>query len=439
MTEALQRYESRGFLAPVMTIEQALQGYQLKKDLISRIFKKEVDYGTIPGSKKDSLFKAGAEKAINFFGLTNRFVGVETIEDWTGKDHSGEPFFYYRQSCELSRDGAFLGAAEGSCSSWESKYRYRMGERLCPECGKPAIKRSKYAPKDRKLGSEPGWYCYDKAGGCGTEFAASDPEIVAQQLGRVQNPDVADLVNTVLKMAQKRSLVAAVLVVTGMSDYFTQDAEDYIDVQAEPVKAAADPVPDAPKPSPIESAKAKLRARKAAEPPPVTPPAPAPTTPPVVDAPPLLYWSKAVSYGRSLGLAEDEAIDLLSEHGCVPTVAPSDEKRGAVAFAMAQLADARKTGKPTLGIDKEEAVEPIQDGSGFPARGEDLLALVGESAFWLSNLKPLVLGTLKMGNKRAVSMWKHMDEDQEFSEQPTPSLASMQAVCDAVNEAIKEG
>jgi 2-C-methyl-D-erythritol 4-phosphate cytidylyltransferase len=34
------------------------------------------------------------------------------------------------------------------------------------------------------------------------------------------------IVNTLCKMAQKRSLVGAVLIVCGASEYFTQDLED---------------------------------------------------------------------------------------------------------------------------------------------------------------------------------------------------------------------
>ena len=44
----------------------------------------------------------------------------------------------------------------------------------------------------------------------------------------MKNPDVADLVNTILKMADKRALVAATLIATGMSEYFTQDIEDFV-------------------------------------------------------------------------------------------------------------------------------------------------------------------------------------------------------------------
>jgi hypothetical protein len=45
-------------------------------------------------------------------------------------------------------------------------------------------------------------------------------------LYRIPNPDVADVVNTIQKMAQKRALVAATLIATSASEFFTQDVED---------------------------------------------------------------------------------------------------------------------------------------------------------------------------------------------------------------------
>jgi len=44
--------------------------------------------------------------------------------------------------------------------------------------------------------------------------------------GRVPNPDTADVVNTIQKMAQKRALVPATLLATSGSEFFTQDLED---------------------------------------------------------------------------------------------------------------------------------------------------------------------------------------------------------------------
>ena len=49
---------------------------------------------------------------------------------------------------------------------------------------------------------------------------------------RVANPDIFDQVNTIQKMAHKRALVAAVLIATNASEFFTQDVEnmDVIDI-----------------------------------------------------------------------------------------------------------------------------------------------------------------------------------------------------------------
>jgi len=233
--------QQAGFMAPVVTVQVALAAYQAKKDLIDGIMKKGVDYGEIPGTNKPTLLKAGAEKATSFFGLSPRFVDAEVINDWTGEQHGGEPFFFYRRTCNLWRGEQLVASVDGSCNSWEKKYRYRGGERVCPECGKPAIKKSKFPPKSNPK-AEPGYYCYSKIGGCGMEFAVNDPTITDQALGLVKNPDVSDLVNTILKMADKRALVAATLIATGMSEYFTQDIDDFVDGQF--VDMPATPAPD---------------------------------------------------------------------------------------------------------------------------------------------------------------------------------------------------
>jgi hypothetical protein len=62
----------------------------------------------------------------------------------------------------------------------------------------------------------------------------------------VKNPDPADVVNTIDKMAQKRALVAAVLIAVNASELFTQDVEDYgdvIDGDWQPATAAKTPPP----------------------------------------------------------------------------------------------------------------------------------------------------------------------------------------------------
>ena len=240
--------QQAGFMAPVVTVKDALAAYQAKKDLIDGIMKADVDYGIIPGSTKPTLLKAGAEKATSFFGLSPRFVDAEVVNDWTGEQHGGEPFFFYRRTCNLWRGDQLVASVDGSCNSWEKKYRYRGGERVCPNCGKPTIIKGK-----AEYGG--GWLCFAKKGGCGAKFADADTAITGQDVGQVKNPDVSDLVNTILKMADKRALVAATLIATGMSEYFTQDIDDFlpgqfVDVPATPAQPAAKK--EAVKESPIE-------------------------------------------------------------------------------------------------------------------------------------------------------------------------------------------
>lgn len=210
------------FLVPAASLNQVLATYQWKKDFIESVLKVNVDYGVTPGtSDKPSLKKPGAEKMASFFGLAPVFEDVATVEDWTGENHGAEPFFYYRQKCKLYRGDRLIATADGSCNSWEKKYRYRNSERVCPNCGKSTIIKGK-----AEYGG--GFICFAKKGGCGAKFADNAPEIVNQEVGQIKNPDVAELTNTILKMSQKRALVAAVLIATNASDYFTQDLDDFV-------------------------------------------------------------------------------------------------------------------------------------------------------------------------------------------------------------------
>lgn len=221
MTNEIVIHESAGFLSPVVSVNDALLAYQAKKELIDSIMKPGVDYGIIPGTTKNTLLKAGAEKATSFFGLAARFRDAQIVEDFTGKDHDGEPFFFYRRTCELWRGNYLIASVDGSCNSFEKKYRYRNGERVCPNCGKPTIIKGK-----AEYGG--GWICFEKKGGCKSKFQDNDPAITGQDVGQIKNPDIADVANTILKMADKRALVAATLIATGLSEYFTQDVEDFV-------------------------------------------------------------------------------------------------------------------------------------------------------------------------------------------------------------------
>jgi hypothetical protein len=230
MSGALTPVDRSQFM-PAMSIESAVERYNTITEFVSRVLRKDVDYGVIPGTDKLTLLKPGAEKLTTFFGLSTRFSLIERIEDWTGETHGGEPFFYYLYRCQLSRGDLLIAEADGSCNSREQKYRWRDAQRVCPECRQAAIIKGK-----EEYGG--GYICFRKKGGCGAKFSAGDPQIESQTVGRVPNPDIADQVNTIQKMGQKRALVAATLMAVNASEFFTQDMEDMVIPPASPVATA---------------------------------------------------------------------------------------------------------------------------------------------------------------------------------------------------------
>lgn len=207
------------FITPVATLSAIKERYDLMKAFVSSVMTADSDYGIIPGTDRPTLLKPGAEKLCTLFGFSVRFTLLDRVEDWMGQNHGGEPFFYYRYKTEIYRGDRFIADAEGSANSFEPKYRYRISDLVCPNCGKSTIKKSKFGDQE--------WYCYVKIGGCGSKFAPDSPQIVNQHRGMVANPDPAELVNTLQKMSQKRSLIAAVLIASNASDYFSQDLEDF--------------------------------------------------------------------------------------------------------------------------------------------------------------------------------------------------------------------
>lgn len=202
-------------------ISDFVERIKLMDEVVQKLMVPDEDYGTIPGVKKPSLFQPGADKLTAFFGYTPEF----SVESRELDKATGLYFVTYRCTLIHRESGVKVGEGIGSATNREVKYYYRTGERVCPKCKQATIKRSKYPPKNQP-DAEPGWYCFGKIGGCGENFAANDPAITDQQTGKVVNPDLADSINTIDKMAQKRAKVAAVLNVTGLTRKYTQDVED---------------------------------------------------------------------------------------------------------------------------------------------------------------------------------------------------------------------
>lgn len=155
------------------------QRKMLKEFTASQLIK-DVDYGIVPGTKKNSLYKPGAEKLLRLFGLGTRFAQTDKEVDRQGNYAS------YTYKCEVYhlKTGQVIAECEGVCTSHEKKYKSR------------AI----YEWNGRKK----------------------------EKVGEEQTP-IADIQNTLMKMSQKRAMVGATILAVGASDFFTQDMEDFGD------------------------------------------------------------------------------------------------------------------------------------------------------------------------------------------------------------------
>lgn len=211
---------------PALTLE-IIENEKKQRELLMQYIDTQMildtDYGVIPGTKKRTLLKPGAEKLTNLFRCAPRFTIIDKIENWeTG-------LFYYQFKCEIEsiESGQVVAEGFGSCSTHESKYWERQEDRKCPACGKATIKKSKKRESDPP-NFVPGWYCWGKIGGCGEQFEHDDPTVIDQIVGKIKNPDIYDCINTVLKMAKKRAHVDATFPLARCSDLF--EAEEFADV-----------------------------------------------------------------------------------------------------------------------------------------------------------------------------------------------------------------
>lgn len=203
MTTELEKVERGVERAEQMSVTQIAGRVNLVHQVLERVMKKGTHYGTVPGcGNKFVLLKPGADVLAMTFRLVPQFK-VDRNDLSNGHRE-------YDVTCSMfGADGTLMGQGVGSASTMEKKYRYRKDERGA----------------------------------------------------KIENEDIADVYNTVLKIAKKRAHVDATLTVTGAADLFTQDL---IEDEDEP---ARDPIP---MPKPKASA----------------PPAPPPPPPAAKDAPP---------------------------------------------------------------------------------------------------------------------------------------------------------
>lgn len=177
----------------IATAEQIHAQVQRVQQVMKAVMKRDVHYGIVPGTKKPSLWKPGAEVLCATFHIAPEY----RIEDLSTDD-----YIRYRITCIGIHQGSGtkMGEGLGECSSNEEKYKW---ERVYNKREYEAL------PADRRR-IKFGW---DKD-------KRAEYEIFQARV------DPADNANTVLKMAQKRAQIGMTLSVTAASDIFSQGLED---------------------------------------------------------------------------------------------------------------------------------------------------------------------------------------------------------------------
>jgi hypothetical protein len=193
-----------------MTASDMRAQVNLVQEVMQAVMRKDTHYGVIPGTKKPSLYKPGAE----VLAATFRIAVSYRVDDLSDGDH-----VRYRVAAVGTHQtsGIVLGEGMGECSSGEEKYKWRGS--ICDE-------EFDSLPENRRR----------------IKFSKYQGKVEKKKQVRTESADQA---NTILKMACKRAQVAMTLNVTAASDIFTQDIEDLPEeLRTEEVTQPARPEPE---------------------------------------------------------------------------------------------------------------------------------------------------------------------------------------------------
>lgn len=220
-----------------LSVGQVVQQRHLVMSLMREAMTEGQHYGKIPGcGDKPSLLQPGAQLMATTFRL---FPSYE-IRDVTLENGHRE----YTVICTMHHDGVKIAEGLGFCSSMESKHRYRSAEAIVEDTGDP-VPRAYWDNEDKKAALAQLSVAYDGQK-VRTKKIEGQWRIVIVKgggEGKSENPNPADVFNTVLKMAKKRAYVDATISATACNDLFTQDLEDIREnikaVEAEVVEESA--------------------------------------------------------------------------------------------------------------------------------------------------------------------------------------------------------
>lgn len=207
-TQLVPQQEARPLSQERLTAANLKADFDLIMQVMKAVMNEGMDYGIIKGCQKPSLWKPGAEK----LNVAFRLNGKPQIDDLSTPDEAR-----YRVISEFIHipTGQSIGFGVGEASSDEEKYKWRKSV-------SPAEWDA--TPEDRRRLKY---------------YAEGNP---VKQV----RTNVADIRNTILKMADKRSYVSGTLKCTAASSVFTQDLEDLNDdlraVVADDERATVQPV-----------------------------------------------------------------------------------------------------------------------------------------------------------------------------------------------------
>jgi hypothetical protein len=187
-----------GQIADVISMKATVQ------DVLKSQMQEDVHYGKIPGTgDKPTLLKAGAEMLRMVFNMSTICEATDVTVDTDDKGHKTYEICMHI----LNKEGIKVATGLGTCSTLESKYKYRS------------------QLTDRKVPSEY-WESRDKALLGGPQYSPKKVKGAWLISERVEHDNPADYYNTVKKMAKKRAMADGILTATCSSDLFTQDLED---------------------------------------------------------------------------------------------------------------------------------------------------------------------------------------------------------------------
>lgn len=206
--------------APVVTLKEWATRRQQFNEFVNTQLRDKIDFGVVPGTDKKTLLKPGAEKILQLYGVSVILDTTERQQDQT----TGYLYVEYTAKGANIQTGSIVGYGVGACSSYESKYRWRW----------------EWWNGRNDPATSDGWEKFTKKNG------------QTAWRRRMENRDLIDVWNTVIKMAKKRAMVDLALTISGASEKFTQDVEDFIEAEfteasddkatkQQPVRAAQEP------------------------------------------------------------------------------------------------------------------------------------------------------------------------------------------------------